>query len=70
MDEPNDQTNPTATPALLESTTAAREHAKLTKREVDQGLDPLAVRDDRRSAPTMKRLIERYLEEHVFETGA
>ncbi len=47
------------------STTAARDHAKQIKREVDQGMDPLAIRDERRSAPTMKHLIERYLEEHV-----
>jgi len=31
------------------STSAAREHAKQIKREVDQGIDPLAVRDERRS---------------------
>ena len=47
------------------STAAAREQAKLIKREVDQGLDPLAVRDERRTAPTVKDLIERYLTEHV-----
>jgi integrase len=47
------------------STTAAREHAKQIKRDVDQGLDPLAVRDERRMAPTVKHLIERYLNEHV-----
>jgi integrase len=47
------------------STNAARDHAKLIKREVDQGLDPLAVRDERRIAPTVKDLIERYLAEHV-----
>ena len=47
------------------STAAAREQAKLIKREVDQGLDPLAARDERRTAPTVKDLIERYLTEHV-----
>lgn len=47
------------------TTAAAREHAKLIKREVDQGLDPLTVRDERRTAPTVKDLIERYLTEHV-----
>jgi Arm DNA-binding domain len=47
------------------STTAARDQAKQIKREVDQGLDPLAVRDERRRAPTVKYLIERYLTEHV-----
>jgi hypothetical protein len=33
------------------STCAAREHAKHIKREVDQEIDPLAIRDERRSAP-------------------
>jgi hypothetical protein len=47
------------------STVAARDYAKRIKREVDQGIDPLAVRDERRSAPTIKHLIERYLSEHV-----
>jgi hypothetical protein len=47
------------------STNAARERAKQIKREVDQGLDPLALRDGRRAAPTVKDLIERYLAEHV-----
>ena len=47
------------------STVAARDQAKRIKRDVDQGIDPLAVRDERRSAPTVKYLIERYLSEHV-----
>ena len=47
------------------STNVARERAKQIKREVDQGLDPLALRDGRRTAPTVKDLIERYLAEHV-----
>lgn len=37
------------------STVAARDYAKQKKREVDQGIDPLAVRDERRTAPTMNR---------------
>ncbi len=44
--------------------TAAREEAKRQKRDIDLGHDPLAQRDGRRSAPTMKDLIERYIEEH------
>jgi len=36
-------------------TAAARDRAKEIKREVDQGLDPLSVRDERRTAPTMRR---------------
>jgi hypothetical protein len=46
-------------------THAARVHGKLIKREVDQALDPLALRNERRTAPTVKDLIERYLTEHV-----
>ena len=41
------------------STNAAREHAKGIKREVDPGLDPFALRDGRRTAPTIDDLIER-----------
>jgi integrase len=44
--------------------TAAREEAKRQKREIDLGHDPLTHRDGRRSAPTMKDLIGRYIEEH------
>lgn len=47
------------------TTVAAREYAKRIKRDVDQGIDPLAVRDERRAAPIMRDLIERYLAEHV-----
>jgi hypothetical protein len=47
------------------STVAAREEAKRIKRDIDQGIDPLAVRDERRIAPTVRQLIERYLAEHV-----
>lgn len=47
------------------STVAAREQAKQIKREVDQGIDPLATRDERRAAPTVKHLVDRYLNEHV-----
>jgi integrase len=46
------------------SVAAAREQAKRYKREIDQGRDPLAQRDERRLAPTIKDLIERYLDEH------
>ena len=51
------------------STVAAREQAKRVKRDVDQGIDPLIVRDERRTAPTIKDLIERYLTEHVSRLG-
>jgi hypothetical protein len=47
------------------TTHAAREHAKPIKREVDQGRNPLAAQDARRTTPTVKDLIERHLLEHV-----
>jgi integrase len=47
------------------STVAAREQAKEIKRQVNQGIDPLAARDERRAAPTVKHLVERYFEEHL-----
>lgn len=45
------------------SVTAARDEAKRLKREVDGGHDPLAQRDERRTAPTVKDLVDRYLDE-------
>ena len=47
------------------SVAAAREEAKRLKREVDAGRDPLTQRDERWAAPTIKDLVERYLEEHA-----
>jgi integrase len=47
------------------SVTAAREEAKRLKREVDAGNDPLGKRIERRNAPTMSDLIDRYLREHA-----
>jgi Arm DNA-binding domain len=52
------------------STVAAREQAKRIKRDVDRGNDPLAVRDERRTAPTVKDLVECYLNEHVSRLSA
>lgn len=43
----------------------ARDEAKRLKREVDSGCDPLATRDDRWVAPTIKDLVVRYTEEHI-----
>jgi integrase len=45
--------------------TAAREEAKRLKREIDRGIDPLARRDERRTAPTFRDLTERYLAENA-----
>jgi hypothetical protein len=47
------------------SVTAAREETKRLKREIDQGRDPMAERDEARESPNMRQLIDRYLEEHA-----
>ncbi|CAN1517172.1 XerC Integrase [Rhabdaerophilaceae bacterium] len=47
------------------SVAAAREEAKRLKREVDAGRDPLAVRDARMEAPTIRDLVTRYIAEHA-----
>lgn len=47
------------------SVAAARDEAKRLKREIDVGIDPLAKRDERWSAPTVAELVGRYLGEHV-----
>src|SRR5438874_784735 len=48
------------------SVTAAREEAKRLKRQVDAGNDPLARRIEARHAPTIRDLIDRYLDEHAI----
>lgn len=47
------------------SVIAARDEAKALKREIDRGEDPLDARKAQRSAPTVKELAERYIEEHL-----
>ncbi len=47
------------------SVVAARERAKMLRREIDAGEDPLADREECRAAPRMADLIERYNAEHV-----
>jgi len=47
------------------SVTAARERAKELRRAIDEGRDPLAVREDFREAPRVKDLIDRYIAEHL-----
>ncbi|HZT24133.1 MAG TPA: site-specific integrase [Pseudolabrys sp.] len=47
------------------SVTAARERAKELKRSIDAGVDPLVKRQELRSAPTVRELIDRYIEQHV-----
>jgi integrase len=48
------------------SVVAARERAKLLRREIDAGEDPLVDREDSRAAPRVADLIERYIGEHVL----
>ncbi len=47
------------------SVVAAREQAKVLKRRIDQGDDPLARRQEVRAAATVRDLIDRYIKEHT-----
>lgn len=44
---------------------AARERAKLLRREIDAGGDPVAERTERREAPRVADLIDRFISEHL-----
>jgi integrase len=44
---------------------AARDHAKALRRKIDEGRDLAVERQDRRDAPTIDDLIERYKTEHL-----
>jgi len=47
------------------SVTAARERVKELRRAIDEGRDPLAVREEFREAPRVKDMIDRYIAEHL-----
>lgn len=47
------------------SVAAAREEAKILKRLVDRGEDPMGERHAERAAPDMQDLADRYMEEHL-----
>jgi integrase len=47
------------------SVAAARDRAKQLRRAIDDGIDPLAERQEVRSAPRVADLIDRYLQEHA-----
>jgi integrase len=47
------------------SVTAARERAKELRTEIDRGHDPAGQKRDRRDAPTVQDLIDRYVDEHL-----
>src|SRR5437764_682237 len=47
------------------SVEAAREEARLLRRRIDRGEDPTRAKRERRQAPTLRDLIERYKSEHM-----
>jgi integrase len=47
------------------SVTAARERAKELRSEIDRGNDPAGQKRERREAPTVQDLIDRYIDEHL-----
>ena len=47
------------------SVDAARERAKELRRQVDRGLDPAGNKRERREAPTVQDLIDRYIDDHL-----
>lgn len=47
------------------SVVAARDRAKQLRRDIDEGIDPLAEREELRAAPRIPDLIDRYLREHA-----
>ena len=44
---------------------AARERAKVLRREIDAGDDPMARREEQRAAPRISDLINLYVEQHL-----
>jgi len=49
---------------------AAREEAKALRRLVNQGADPASDKRERREAPTLRDLIDRYIEDHLPRIAA
>jgi hypothetical protein len=47
------------------NTVAARERAKELRRDIDEGIDPLSLRETSREAPRVSDMITRYLAEHT-----
>jgi integrase len=52
------------------NTTAARERAKELRRDIDEGIDPLSLRESSREAPRVNDMITRYLAEHTPHLAA
>jgi len=47
------------------SAEAAREEAKKLRKEIDRGVDPAGDKRERRTAPTIQDLIDRYIADHL-----
>jgi integrase len=47
------------------SADAARERAKELRKQIDRGHDPAGIKRERRTAPTVQDLIDRYIEDHM-----
>jgi integrase len=47
------------------SADAARERAKELRKQIDRGHDPAGAKRERREAPTVQDLIDRYIEDHL-----
>jgi integrase len=47
------------------SADAARERAKELRRQIDRGHDPTGAKRERRTAPTVQDLIDRYIKDHL-----
>ena len=47
------------------SADAARERAKELRRQIDRGHDPTGSKRERRTAPTVQDLIDRYVQDHL-----
>src|SRR6516225_3568530 len=52
------------------SAEAARERAKELRRGIDQGQDPAGSKRERRTAPTIQNLIDRYITDHLPKKSA
>jgi integrase len=53
------------------SVAAAREEAKALRKQIDRGIDPAGNKRERRTAPSVQDLIDRYVEDHLpRKTGA
>jgi integrase len=52
------------------SVTAAREEAKLLRKRIDRGEDPASEKRERREAPTVKDLKDRYVADHLPKKAA